>query len=54
MKGVIHSLTYTQLETLAKKLKKNNVNVDIVSFGEESNNTKLQTFITTVDRENSR
>jgi 26S proteasome regulatory subunit N10 len=57
-----------QLEQLAKKFRKNNISVDIVSFGEvthsnphqlvsynwqESNNEKLQGFIGAVDKESS-
>ncbi|CAN3374989.1 hypothetical protein DIURU_000233 [Diutina rugosa] len=38
-----------ELEKLAKKLKKNNVAVDIINFGEESvNTTKLERFISVV------
>ena len=36
--------------TLAKKLKKNNVNVNVVNFGEEENCEKLQTFISTLNQ----
>ncbi|CAN3352985.1 26S proteasome regulatory subunit Rpn10p [Diutina catenulata] len=41
--------TEKELEKLAKKLKKNNVAVDVVNFGEESVNTaKLEKFISVV------
>ncbi|KAJ3318197.1 proteasome regulatory particle base subunit rpn10, partial [Gonapodya sp. JEL0774] len=37
------------LSRIAKKLKKNNVAVDVINFGEESENTtKLETFVQTV------
>lgn len=39
-----------ELVTLAKKLKKNNVNVNIINFGEEENCEKLQNFITTLNQ----
>jgi len=43
-----------ELEKLAKKLKKNNVSVDIISFGEhETNQEKLQFFIETVNKDNT-
>jgi 26S proteasome regulatory subunit N10 len=40
---------------LAKRLKKNNIAVDIVNFGEEGTNTeKLEAFITAVNNNNNR
>ena len=39
-----------ELTTLAKKLKKNNVNVNIINFGEEANCEKLQTFVSTLNQ----
>jgi len=39
-----------ELTTLAKKLKKSNVNVNIVNFGEEANCDKLQSFISTLNQ----
>jgi len=36
------------LTKLAKKLKKNNVAVDIISFGEEENDVRLRSFVETV------
>ncbi|EGD76680.1 hypothetical protein PTSG_12675 [Salpingoeca rosetta] len=43
-----------QLTTLAKKLKKSNVSVDIISFGEEDvNQAKLESFISTVNKEDN-
>ncbi|KAI8393528.1 uncharacterized protein BYT42DRAFT_541784 [Radiomyces spectabilis] len=42
------------LVKLAKKLKKNNVAIDVVNFGEESENTaKLEAFINTVNNSNN-
>ncbi|EDO16851.1 hypothetical protein Kpol_1024p3 [Vanderwaltozyma polyspora DSM 70294] len=42
------------LLTLAKKLKKNNIAIDIINFGEiDSNTTFLQDFISTVNNTNS-
>ena len=41
-----------ELTTLAKKLKKSNVNVNIVNFGEEANCEKLQGFISTLNQGN--
>lgn len=41
-----------ELVKLAKKLKKNNVHVDVVNFGEDETNTKkLEAFINAVDRD---
>ena len=43
------------LVKLGRKLKKNNVAVDIVNFGEEGENTnKLEAFIATVNSGNNR
>eukprot|EP00049_Salpingoeca_infusionum_P018001 m.355331 g.355331 ORF g.355331 m.355331 type:complete len:410 (+) comp17222_c0_seq1:214-1443(+) len=43
----------TELVSLAKKLKKSNVNVDIVSFGEsDENQAKLEAFINAVNKSN--
>lgn len=43
------------LVKLAKKMKKNNIAVDIVNFGEESENTaKLETFINNVNSGDNR
>jgi len=39
-----------EIVTLAKKLKKNNVNVNVVNFGEEDNCEKLQNFISTLNQ----
>ena len=45
----------SDLVKLAKRLKKNSVNVDVVNFGEdELNAKKLETFITTVDKDGLR
>ncbi|VEU20527.1 DEKNAAC101462 [Brettanomyces naardenensis] len=42
------------LDKLAKRLKKNNVSIDFVNFGEEQTNTsKLERFIGTVNNNNS-
>eukprot|EP00993_Chasmostoma_nieuportense_P001475 NODE_2354_length_1201_cov_61.519553_g2240_i0.p1 GENE.NODE_2354_length_1201_cov_61.519553_g2240_i0~~NODE_2354_length_1201_cov_61.519553_g2240_i0.p1 ORF type:complete len:334 (+),score=111.06 NODE_2354_length_1201_cov_61.519553_g2240_i0:57-1058(+) len=47
--------TEKQLETLGKKLKKNSVAVDVVTFGVEENVPKLETFINAINsQENSR
>jgi 26S proteasome regulatory subunit N10 len=44
-----------ELVKLAKRLKKNNISVDIVNFGEEGTNTeKLEAFITAVNNNNNR
>eukprot|EP01147_Barroeca_monosierra_P000437 gene437-3775_t len=44
--------TEKQLMTLAKKLKKGNVSVDVISFGEEDENQqKLEVFISNVSKE---
>ena len=44
-----------QLVKLDKKLKKNNVAVDIVNFGEEAENTsKLQAFIEAINNNDNR
>jgi 26S proteasome regulatory subunit N10 len=41
-----------QLTALGKTLKKNNVSVDVINFGQEAENTeKLDAFVTTVDRD---
>lgn len=46
--------TTKQLETLGKKLKKNSVAVDIVSFGVDDNISKLESFVAAVNsQENS-
>ncbi len=43
------------LVAVAKKLKKNNVAVDIVNFGEEAENTeKLEAFINSVNNKDNR
>ena len=43
------------LVRLAKKLKKNNVAVDIINFGEEAeNNAKLEAFINNVNSGDNR
>ena len=43
------------LVKLGKKLKKNNIAVDIVNFGEEQfNTTKLETFIQAVNNSDNR
>jgi len=43
------------LVTLGKKLKKNNVAVDIINFGEEAQNTeKLEAFINAVKNADNR
>jgi 26S proteasome regulatory subunit N10 len=45
----------TDLVRLAKKLKKNNVAVDIINFGEEATNTsKLEAFIGAVNSNDNR
>ena len=45
----------SQLVNLGKRLKKNNVAVDIINFGEESFNTeKLEAFRKAVDNNNNR
>lgn len=46
--------TEAELKRLAQQMKKNNVAVDIVSFGEEGvNDVKLRTFIETVNRDDN-
>eukprot|EP00298_Acanthocystis_sp_HF-20_P008830 c17925_g1_i1.p1 GENE.c17925_g1_i1~~c17925_g1_i1.p1 ORF type:complete len:384 (-),score=179.94 c17925_g1_i1:39-1190(-) len=41
-----------QLTTLGKNLKKNNVSVDVINFGQEAENTeKLDAFVNSVDRD---
>lgn len=41
---------YEQIERLAKRLKKENVSVDVVSFGEaDANGEKLSTFVDTLN-----
>jgi 26S proteasome regulatory subunit N10 len=43
------------LVRLAKKLKKNNVAIDIINFGEEAENTtKLEAFINNVNNSDNR
>lgn len=43
-----------ELVKLGKKLKKNNVSVDVISFGEdEANRTKLEAFIEAVNKDNT-
>lgn len=43
------------LVRLAKKLKKNNVAIDIINFGEEAENTvKLEAFISNVNNSDNR
>eukprot|EP00055_Hartaetosiga_balthica_P002645 m.4689 g.4689 ORF g.4689 m.4689 type:complete len:444 (+) comp2277_c0_seq1:88-1419(+) len=45
--------TEKELVQLGKKLKKSNVNVDVISFGEEDENqAKLEAFINAVNKEN--
>jgi 26S proteasome regulatory subunit N10 len=46
--------TSQNLVRLAKKMKKNNISVDIINFGEESHNTsKLEAFIEAIGQETS-
>lgn len=46
--------TVEELVQLAKRLKKNNVAVDIINFGEADNTEKLETFINTVKNKENR
>ncbi len=42
--------SYLQIERLAKRLKKENVSVDVVSFGEaDDNGDKLSVFVDTLN-----
>lgn len=43
-----------ELVRLAKKLKKNNVAVDIINFGEAENTEKLEAFINAVKTKDNR
>ena len=45
----------SQLVALGKRLKRNNVSVDVVNFGEsELNNEKLESFLNAVNNNNTR
>jgi 26S proteasome regulatory subunit N10 len=40
-----------QLEELGKRLKRNNVNIDVINFANPENVAKLEAFVTTANKE---